>query len=158
MKTIKFATLTLALLGLMACSSTTPIQTDHLKASAATQLRGEIITVEEVKVGAEFAKRFKGAVAGQIIGAGLGLNSQHQSTLKFLGAMAGVRVANKYYGRTLNRIAVMSADMQRFEALVPSGFVTPNETVRFTAEGDQITSMVKGDVMTKSTQTQSEST
>ena len=158
MKTVKLAMLALSLLGLMACSSTAPIQTDHLKTSEAIQLRGEIVAIEEVKISAEFAKRFNGAVAGQIIGAGLGRNSKHQSTLKFLGTMGGVRLANKYYGRTLTRITVVSVDMQRFKALVPSNFVSLDETVRFTVKDDEITSMVKEEVIAVSAQTAIEST
>lgn len=154
MKTAKFAMFALALLGLTACNSTKPIETDHLNASEGTPLRGEIISVEEVKIGATFAKRFQGAVAGQIIGAGLGRNSQHQSTLKFLGALAGVRFMNNYFGRTLNLIVVTSAEMQRIEALVPSDFFALNETVRFTVEDDQITSIVKGKVITDLKQNQ----
>lgn len=158
MKTAKFALLSLSLiltlLGITACNSASPIQTDKLNVSEAIPMRGEIKSIDEVKIGATFAKGFQGAVAGQIVGAVLGRNSQHGSTLKFLGAMAGARLMNNHYGRTLNRIVVISAEMQRFEALVPSGFVTLNEAVRFTVKDDQITSMVKGEANTHLEQNQ----
>jgi len=143
MKKAKMLLLSICLLVLVACSNTKAIQTQQLEMSDTAPLRGEIVQIEEIEIGAEFSKRFTGAVAGQIVGATLARNSQHQSTIKFLTTMVGSQLADKYYGRTLDRIVVVGGDKQRFEALVPSNFVTLQENVRFTAKKGQITSLVK---------------
>jgi len=158
MKKAKMVLLSTSLLVLMACSNTKAIQTQQLELSDTAPLSGEIVQIEEIKIGAESSKRFTGAVVGQIIGATLARNSQHQSTVKFLTTMAGSQLADKYYGRTLDRIVVVAGDKQRFEALVPSNFVMLQENVRFTVKKGQITSLVKQNLVVSLAQVAIEST
>jgi len=157
MKKAKMVLLSISLLVLMACSNTKAIQTQQLELSDTAPLSGEIVQIGEIKIGAESSKRFTGAVVGQIIGATLARNSQHQSTVKFLTTMAGSQLADKYYGRTLDRI-VVAGDKQRFEALVPSNFVMLQENVRFTVKKGQITSLVKQNLVVSLAQVAIEST
>ena len=135
---IKKLTVIMCFLAVSACSSINSAKVGMLDTENGALHRGQIINIEQTKLNASFSNRLSGAVIGHFIAAGLGATS----SLEFVGAMAGVAIANKEHGRFFDLIEVESTSGQRYKTIVPLGYFILNELVDFTAHTATINSIV----------------
>jgi len=136
---IKNLVVIMCFLAVTACSSINSAKVGTLDVENGTSYSGQIVSIEQTKLNANFSDRLSGAVIGHFIAAGLGANS----SLKFVGAMAGVAIANKEYGQFVDLIEVQSTDGQRYKTFVPLDYFSLNEQVDFIAEKTTINSIVR---------------
>ncbi len=128
------------LLAVTACSSINSATVGELNIEKGTSYSGQVVSIEQTKLNANFSKRLTGATIGHFVAVGMGASS----SLKFVSAMAGVAIANKEYGQVVDLIEVQSIEGQRYQTLVPQGYFSTNEKVTFTAERTTIHSIVRG--------------
>jgi hypothetical protein len=136
---IKRLMLIICFLTVTACSSINSAKVGTLNTENGNTYNGQIISIEQTKLNANFTKRLTGAGIGHFIAVGLGANSG----LQFVSAMTGVAIANKEYGQTVDLIEVQTADGQEYKTLVPLNYFSLNEAVTFTAKKNAIDSIVR---------------
>ena len=132
-------TVIMCFLAVTACSSINFAKVGELNNEDGAAFKGQIVGIEQTKLNANFSKRLYGATIGHFVAAGLGANS----SLKFVGAMTGVAIANKEYGQFFDLIEIQSKDGQRYKTFVPLGYFSLNEQVDFTAEKATINSIAR---------------
>ncbi|MFT5674835.1 MAG: hypothetical protein ACI808_000763 [Paraglaciecola sp.] len=139
MNSFKKLVVIVSLLTVTACSSINSAAVGELEDENGSLFSGQIVSIEQTKLNADFSKRLTGAAIGHFIAAGLGANS----SLKFVSAMVGVTIANKQHGQTFDLVEVQSTDGQRYKTIVPLDYFALNENVVFTANDEVINSIAR---------------
>lgn len=129
----------MSLLAATACSNIHSAKVGTFEDANGVSFSGQIVSIEQTKLKADFSKRLTGAAIGHFIAAGLGANS----SLKFVSAMVGVTIANKEHGNVFDLVEVQSADGQRYKTIVPRDYFSLNENVVFTANDAVIDSIAR---------------
>jgi hypothetical protein len=129
----------ISLMAATACSSIHSAKVGTFEETNGMSFSGQIVSIEQTKLKADFSKRLTGAAIGHFIAAGMGANS----SLKFVSAMVGVTIANKEHGNTFDLVEVQSADGQRYKTIVPRDYFSLDENVVFTANDAEIDSIAR---------------
>jgi hypothetical protein len=129
----------ISLMAATACSSIHSVKVGTFEETNGMSFSGQIVSIEQTKLKADFSKRLTGAAIGHFIAAGMGANS----SLKFVSAMVGVTIANKEHGNTFDLVEVQSADGQRYKTIVPRDYFSLDENVVFTANDAEIDSIAR---------------
>ncbi|MFT6928493.1 MAG: hypothetical protein ACJAZP_004146 [Psychromonas sp.] len=129
----------MSLLTATACSNIHSANVGTFEDANGMSFSGQIVSIEQTKLNADFSERLTGAAIGHFIAAGLGANS----SLKFVSAMFGVTIANKEHGNVFDLVEVQSTDGQRYKTNVPRDYFSLNENVVFTANDAVIDSIAR---------------
>jgi hypothetical protein len=129
----------ISLLTATACSNIHSANVGTFEDANGMSFSGQIVSIEQTKLNADFSERLTGAAIGHFIAAGLGVNS----SLKFVSAMVGVTIASKEYGNIFDLVEVQSTDGQRYKTSVPRDYFSLNENVIFTANDAEIDSIAR---------------
>lgn len=139
MNIVRIVLINLGIMALTACSTIAPTELGQLNEQSGAPLNGQVMSIQTIKLDAEYSKRLSGGVIGHFVSVGLGGNTG----LQLLSLITGVNVANEYYGKYYDQVKVETSDEHQYTAIVPVGHFSKNENVEFTLKNNILNSIMR---------------